>query len=128
MNDIHTTIATLKDAVAAMVNEREWHHFHTLKNLAMDISVEAAELMEHFLWCDSKDSNAIFAKQQQEIEHELADVLIAAFLFANKANIDIAKAFMHKLEEIKAKYPIELSKGKSDKYTAYMNQKSMTKK
>lgn len=128
MNDTHTSIVTLKNAVEAMVQEREWDDFHSLKNISMSISVEANELMELFLWCSTEESDALFQRHQQQVKNELADVLIAVVMFAAKANIDLTQAFTYKLEEIKAKYPIELSKGKSDKYTLYEQQKSMNKK
>ena len=119
MNDAITTCAHLKQSVADMVNEREWNKFHTLKNLAMNVSVEAAELMELFLWCESDKSLSAFEENHQAVEHELADVLIAVVAFANAANIDLAQVFERKIEEVKAKYPVALVRGKSDKYTAY---------
>ncbi len=56
---------------------------------------------------------------RQDIQDELADIVITSICFANENNIDLSQAITHKLEEIKKKYPVELSKGKSDKYTAY---------
>lgn len=119
MNDTKATLAQLKKIVQEFVRERDWEQFHTPKNLSMDIAVEAAEIMELFLWVKSEDSYESFKKHQQEVENEIADVLIAILCFANRTNIDLSAAFEKKLEEIKAKYPVEKVKGRSDKYTTY---------
>lgn len=119
MNDTTATLALIKEHVAAMVNEREWNEFHTLKNLSMNLSVEATELMELFLWCDSDKALDVLKEKRQAVEYELADVIIAAVAFANAAGIDIASAFQEKIEEVKAKYPVELAKGSIAKYTQY---------
>lgn len=119
MDDTKTTIQQLKEVVDAMIAEREWHQFHNPKNLSMGIACEAAELMECFLWVDSKDSLAEFKKNKDEAEQELADVIIAALLFANACNIDVSNAIVRKLEITKKKYPVEKAKGRSTKYTKY---------
>lgn len=117
MNDTKKTVAELKQEAAAMVAERDWNQFHSPKNLSMGIAAEAAELMEKFLWIDSKASFDELATNRQEIEDECADVLIGLLCFANAANIDLSKAVEHKLALIKEKYPIEKSKGRATKYT-----------
>lgn len=117
--DKTTKIQQLKDLVEEMVVERDWQQFHSLKNLAIDISVEASELLEHFLWCDSKDSANVFEKKQQDIEDELADIIIAVLAFSNRSSIDIATVVERKLQEVKRKYPVALARGKSEKYTHY---------
>ena len=80
--------------------QRDWDQFHSPKNLSMDISVEASELMEKFLWMDVAASYDEVKTNAQEIRHELADVVIAAFLFAEVANIDISDAVHEKIAEI----------------------------
>jgi NTP pyrophosphatase (non-canonical NTP hydrolase) len=79
--------------------------------------VEAAELMEKFLWVDNEGSHQEVAKNRQEIEDELADVIIAALAFSNACSINVAAAIEKKMAEIQAKYPVEKSKGKHTKYT-----------
>lgn len=121
--DTNTTIQYLKDVAAQLVKEREWDKFHNPKNISMDISIEAGELMEKFLWAlDTKESFAALEKNRQDVEDELADILIAVVCFANVCSIDISKAFDSKIEEIKKKYPVELVRGKSEKYTHYQSQ------
>ncbi len=117
LNDQSTTIEELRNQVEKFVTERDWVQFHSLKNLSMAIAVEAAELMEHFMW--DKEKNIKVETTKTEIEYELADIIIASFAFANRYNIDITTTLLNKLDLNKKKYPIEKAKGRSDKYTAY---------
>lgn len=117
MNDQTTTIADLKKIMDEFVTQREWHQFHTPKELAMDISIEASELMEKFLWIESKASFAALEKDRSQVEDELADVIMAAMGFANISQIDIAAAVEKKMAQNRAKYPVELARGKNTKYT-----------
>lgn len=119
MNDKETTLLKLKQTLGPLWKEREWDMlFHTPKNLSMNIVSEATELMDHFIWSTSREDIAKELKDnRQAIEDELADVFIAAITFALAADIDIAKAVEHKVEDFKKKYPVELAKGKSTKYT-----------
>lgn len=97
-------IVKLREFVVA----RDWAQFHTPANLAKSISIEAAELLECFQWDENADET--LAKQ------ELADVLTYAFLLADRLGEDPAKLILEKLELTEAKYPTELSRGKSTKY------------
>lgn len=119
MSDDTTTLEQLKKAAATFVQERDWQQFHSPKNLSMDIAIEAAEIMEKFMWIKDDDSLQHFEKIRSEVEDELSDTLLAILCFANTCNIDLTSAFSKKLEEIKKKYPIEKVKGRADKYTAY---------
>ena len=117
MSDIKTTFADIKKDVKQMVDERDWNQFHSPKNLAMSISVEANELLEKFLWMDNAPSFEELKTNRQDIEDECADVLIVLTAFANACNIDLSKAVRAKLEKTKAKYPIAKAKGRYTKYT-----------
>lgn len=117
MNDGVTTVQVLKDTAEKFVHERDWHQFHTLKNLSMDVSIEAAELMEHFLWAKDEDLETVLQKNRATIEDEAADVLFGLLQFCTMANIDLAQAFAKKLEKTAQRYPVEKSKGKNLKYT-----------
>lgn len=121
MADHVSTLEELKQSVAAFAEEREWIQYHSLKNLAMSISIEASELMERFQWVDNPESNTLVddGDARQAVEDELADVLIYALQFANRAGIDLSQAIERKMAINAAKYPVEKSKGKSDKYDAY---------
>lgn len=98
------TIEALKEFVA----ERDWDQFHTIPNLAKSVSIEAAELLEHFQWSD--DFN------QAEVQDELADVLTYCFLLAEKLGVDPEELIIQKLAKTANKYPVEKARGRSDKY------------
>lgn len=122
-NDQVTTIEQLKEAVRTFVDERDWNQFHTPKNLSMNVAIEAAELMELFLWISSEKSHEEVGKRRENVERECADILIALLAFANATNIDLTAVFNRKLQETKDKYPADLVFGRNDKYTAYLKQK-----
>lgn len=90
------------------VAERDWKQFHTPENLVKSISIEAAELLELFQWGREADEAAI--------KDELADVLTYCILLADNFGLDPYELVLEKLEKTKDKYPVEKSKGKSDKY------------
>jgi NTP pyrophosphatase (non-canonical NTP hydrolase) len=119
LTDDTATVAGLRERVLAFARERDWEQFHSPKNLSMALAAEAGELMEHFLWTESRDSAATVTdpKKREKIEDELADVVIYALEFANISRIDLAKAFGAMLEKNAAKYPVEKARGRSDKYT-----------
>ncbi len=118
-NDATTTVAELRERVLAFARARDWEQFHSPKNLSMALAAEAGELMEHFLWSESKDSAAPLAdaRKRAAIEDEIADVVIYALEFANIGGIDLAQAIEAKLAKNAAKYPVEKARGRSDKYT-----------
>ncbi len=116
MHDTKTTLEHLKQKMAAFVAEREWKQFHSPKNISMSIAVEAAELMEKFMWCDVQESRITCESSRLEVEQEVADILIGILAFANSANIDLAHAVELKLAEIAAKYPVDKCRGRAEKY------------
>lgn len=115
--DTTTTLQDLKKIAKEFIKEREWEQFHTPKDLSMKLSIEAAELMEKFVWISSQASFTELDKNREEIEDEMGDVFMCLVHFCNAANIDMASAFLKKLDKVKQKYPIEKSKGKHTKYT-----------
>ena len=117
MNDDTLTLSKAKKLVKQFVDERDWQKFHTPKNLSRDIATEAAELMELFLWVESADSAQRVSEKRQEIENEVADVLMGLLCFCNTCNIDLGAAFEAKLESTKKKYPVDKVKGRAVKYT-----------
>jgi NTP pyrophosphatase (non-canonical NTP hydrolase) len=119
MSDKSTTIQELKLKKAEFVKDRDWEQYHSPKNLSMSIAIEAAELMEKFQWIDNQKSKEIVEKNKLEIEEEIADIFSYILGFCNLYDIDLSEAFKNKLEKNKIKYPINKSKGKSDKYTNY---------
>jgi len=94
-------------------NERDWEQFHDSKNLALAISIEAAELNELFLW---KKDNEVENVNQDKLKEELADVLSFAFLLAEKHNLDIFDIVSEKIKKNGLKYPVDKAKGTAKKY------------
>ena len=95
-------------ALRQFVVERNWKQFHTPENLAKSISIESAELLELFQWSEPSDIEGV--------KDELADVLTYCILLADKYDLDIEKIVLEKLEKTKAKYPVDKSFGRSEKY------------
>lgn len=110
----------LQKAVADLVAEREWQQFHTPRNTCAKITIEAAELLELFEWtAPGQDEHKLVEQKLQAIRHEVADVLLSLLMFCRSTGIDPYEATLEKLEEIKAKYPVDQVKGKPHKYTHY---------
>jgi len=94
-------------------DERDWKQFHDSKNLALAISIEAAELNEVFLW---KKDNEVENVNPDKIKEELADVLSFSFLLAEKHNLDIFQIVLDKVKRNAEKYPVDKAKGTAKKY------------
>ena len=109
----------LKALVREFVDERDWDQFHTPKNLAMALSVEAAELLEHFQWLASGAGDEIGAAKRVEIGHEMADVLVYLVRLADKLDIDLRQAVLDKMVLNRAKYPADKVRGDARKYSDY---------
>ena len=105
--------------VAAFRDARNWKQFHNPKDLAISISLEAAELLEVFQWTGA-DTEADTEKKLAKIKEELADVLIYALLLGDNLDLDISEIIADKLDKNNQKYPAEKAYGKADKYTAYI--------
>lgn len=107
----------LQIALRRFAEERQWQQFHTPKNLAASISIEAAELLEHFQWLTDEQSAQIPQERLQLVGHEIADVLIYLLQISDKLGIAPIQAAMQKLEINAAKYPADKSRGNIKKYT-----------
>lgn len=114
--------ANLDELCAAAIrfrDERDWAQFHSPKNLALGLSIEAAELAELFLWRTDAESRADLDEPEfrERLSHELADVLVYLLYLANDAGLDLAEAVRAKLALNAEKYPVERAKGSAKKYT-----------
>jgi dCTP diphosphatase len=107
MDDHDTTLEDLRRAVREFRDRREWEQFHTPKNLSMAIAIEAAELMEQFLWLESDETRrqAADVRSAARIAEELADIIIYALSFANSVELDVTSAVLDKLAKNAEKYP-----------------------
>ena len=110
-------LESLRLALRRFAAERDWDQFHSPKNLAMALSVEAAELLEHFQWLSDAQSSALGAETRIKVSEELADVLLYLVRLADKLNIDLALAASEKLKINAAKYPADKARGSSKKYS-----------
>lgn len=98
-------------------DERDWAQFHGPANLAKAISVEAAELLELFLWVGEAGEDGVMAARRGDVEAELADVLIQCLNFANATGIDVIAAIDSKIDGNEQRYPVEKARGNADKHT-----------
>jgi len=104
-------IREITQAILAFRDERDWKQYHSGKDIAMCLSVEAGELLELFIW--KQDPNEV---DLERLSDELADVCYSAFLLAAHYGLDVKEIVMQKLEKNRAKYPVEKSRGKNEKY------------
>jgi len=114
MLDQQTTVGQLRQLVERFVAERDWKQFHTPKNLAMSLAIEAAELMEHFQWLTPSESRAIAenAAKRSAAAEELADVICYALALANELSIDVSAAVEAKMQKNAQKYPADEYRGR----------------
>ena len=114
MTDSDTTIGQLRLLVNDFVDGRDWHQFHTPKNLAMSISIEAAELMEHFQWLELDESRVVAEDPEKlsAVGEELADVVCYALAMANELGLDLSEAVRDKMAKNERKYPAEEFRGR----------------
>jgi len=102
---------------ALPISERDWEKFHSPKNLSMGLAVEAAELMEHFLWIDGEASRQIVDDKVRlsEAADEIADVAVYVMNLANALGIDLSEAILAKIAKNAAKYPADEYRGRYSK-------------
>ncbi len=112
-----TDMETLRDQMREFARARDWDPFHSPKNLAMALSVEASELVEHFQWLTEEQSRRLDAAAQAQVRAEIADVLLYLIRLADQLGIDPVAAAQGKLVENAKKYPVEKSRGNRKKYT-----------
>ena len=109
-------VRELRDALRAFAAERDWDQFHSPRNLATALAVEAAELLEPFQWLDDAQSRALSPGARAAVEEEMADVLLYLVRLADRLDVDLEQAARAKLERNARKYPVEKARGTSRKY------------
>lgn len=109
------TFDSVREELRAFVDERAWDAFHSPKDLALSLSIEASELLEVFQWRDPQAAD-LAPRDRERVGEELADVLMYAMLLADKAGVDLLEATRRKLALNRAKYPVEKAMGRADKY------------
>lgn len=114
---MHSEIFYLVKALRAFAQAREWEQFHTPKNLACALSVEASELLEHFQWLTEAQSQSLTPNKTAEVAAEAADVFLYLLQLCDKLGIDLMAAAQAKMLVNAEKYPVETARGTSVKYT-----------
>ena len=107
----------LTQAITKFRDERDWKQFHNPKDLAISLSLEASEVLEHFQWKSREEIEKHVREHREDIGEELADVLYWVLLLSNDCGIDIVDAFQKKMLKNAMKYPIEKARGSHAKYT-----------
>ena len=110
-------LQTLTDEIIRFRDERDWAQFHNAKDLALSLSLEAAELLEIFQWKEGEAIAATVEARKADVAHELADVLYWTLLMAHDLGIDLGRALTDKMAANEKKYPVDKAKGSSRKYT-----------
>jgi len=111
------SLSDIRDTLRSFAAERDWEQFHSPKNLAIALSVEASELLEHFQWLTDKASTELPPDTLARVREEMADVLLYLVRLADKLDVDLLDAAQRKIELNAKKYPADKARGISRKYT-----------
>ena len=109
----------LRDRLKAFARERDWEQFHSPKNLAMALIVEAAELLEHFQWLTPEQSESLDKDKRREVELEMADIFIYLMRMCERLDVDLLEVVEEKIKLNEEKYPADKVRGSAKKYTEY---------
>jgi dCTP diphosphatase len=122
-NDETAPLAQLKELVRAFSIERDWEQFHNPKDLGIALACEVGELLEHFRYRRDDEVRTLLddPAKRQEVAEELADCLWLILRLADVMKIDLASTLVAKVADAARKYPVELARGRADKYTAYLS-------
>lgn len=110
-------LTQLRDSLRQFAAERDWDQFHSPKNLAMALAVEAAELLERFQWVTEEDSRHLPPAELAKVREEMADVLNYLVRLADKLDVNLLEAAREKVALNAQKYPVEKSRGSAKKYS-----------
>ena len=113
------SITELTARIRAFVEARDWKQFHGPKEMATAISVEASELLQHFVWLDAAQADEKCAARRADIADEIADVGILLFEMADNLGFDLAELMRAKLERNESRYPVEKARGSNKKYNEF---------
>ena len=114
---MNSDLAELRDALRRFAAERGWDQFHSPKNLASALVVEAGELLERFQWLSEEQSRALSAKDKEKVAEEMADVFVYLIRLADKLDLDLLEVARDKIARNAEKYPVDKARGNAKKYT-----------
>jgi dCTP diphosphatase len=117
MRAMEESFEALRQKMLAFRNQRDWEQFHDPKNLAEGLSVEAAELLEHFLWKTAAESRTLTPGEIHKVGEEIADVFMFVVYLCEALHLDLFEAVTHKLALNEKKYPVDKARGSKKKYT-----------
>lgn len=115
------SLRAMQAALRAFNEARDWGQYHSPRNLAMALNVEASELLELFLWCTDDGPQPAHGAAPEDVADEAADVLICLLNFCERAGVDLPTAFAGKLRRNGERYPADRARGRALKYHAYEN-------
>lgn len=107
----------LQKIVIKFRDERDWKQFHNTKDCAISLSLEAAELLEHFQWKNGQDITEHLAHHKEDVADEMSDIFYWLLLISHDNDIDLGKALISKMKKNVKKYPVDKAKGTKRKYT-----------
>jgi NTP pyrophosphatase (non-canonical NTP hydrolase) len=110
-------LTQLRDALRQFADERDWDQYHSPKNLASALAVEAAELLELFQWLTEDQSRKLPPEELEKVRHEMADVLNYLVRLADKLDVNLLEAAREKIQLNAQKYPVDKSRGSAKKYS-----------
>ena len=110
-------LTQLRDALRKFADERDWDQYHSPKNLASALAVEAAELLERFQWLTEDQSRKLPPEELQKVREEMADVLNYLVRLADKLDVNLLEAAREKIEKNAQKYPVDKARGSAKKYS-----------
>jgi len=115
--EMDPTLSSLTFQLREFAAARDWERFHSPKNLATALSVEAAELLEHFQWLTEEQSRSLAEAKREAVGQEIADVFLYILQLSDKLNLDLLDVAKRKLALNAKKYPVDQSRGTAKKYT-----------
>ena len=110
------TLESLREDISQFARDRDWEQFHSPKNLAIGLSVEASEILEHFQWLSQEESGDLPNNTREAVRLELADVFIYLIRLADTMDVDLLEAAQEKIKLNAERYPVEKVKGRATKY------------
>ncbi len=121
MSDQTTPLSILRQEVRQFITDRDWAQFHSPKDLAIGLIIEASELLELFRFRNEAEIEALLNEPtfRENLSHELADCLYFILAISHNLDIDMTVALRQKIAISAERYPVEIAKGRNDKYTAY---------
>ena len=111
-----TSMESLTREICAFRDARDWRQFHNPKELAVAITAEAGELLQHFVWQSAEQSEQRVNDRRSEIESEMADVAILLLELADNCGINLTEAIRAKLARNEERYPVAKARGSNKKY------------